>query len=265
MGPVVSRMLLLFLTAVLPLTAFAVPEVRWVRLGEDLESSDFSDSASGMFFQAHFTLIRSGLSRFRINILRAEDLGRKRASVEAMCITAKANVCINANFFDESGSPLGVVINRGIMAHRAHKGGKTLNGVFLITRLGPAIINRQDLAPENVLEAAQAGPILLANGSPVEGIKETSPASRRSGVCIDNEHRVVFFIASANFSKIPIEALQAVLRYPGIECKDALNLDGGGSAQLYVNPNIGERESKYEVLSIPGRDEVPIAMALSLQ
>ena len=236
-------------------------EVRWAPLGEDLETAQVSSSSSS-FFPSYFTLIRSSLRLYRVSIVRAEEYGRKRASVQFLCSVSKGSVCINANFFDENGDPLGLVVNRGILARKMHKGGRTLNGVFSVTRSGPAIQNRFDLPLAAVLEAVQAGPLLLGNGEAAGGIRESSPASRRSGVCLDEAGRVILYIASANFTRIPIETLQTVLRYPGINCRSALNLDGGGSAQLYVNPNTAPGDSTYEILSVPGTDEVPVALSL---
>lgn len=251
---------LAFISAFSPVTA----ETRWISLGEDLETAETSSNSSS-FFPAYFTFIRTSLQRFRLSVVRAEEYGKTRATVETLCSLSKGSVCINGSFFDENGDPLGLVVSRGITSRKVHKGGKTLNGVFMLNRSGPSIHNRFDSILTSAIEAIQSGPILIQGGRSVEGIRESFPASRRSGVCVDGAGRLVFFIASANFSAISIETLQSVLSYPEIGCKDALNLDGGGSSQLYVNPNVGSDSPSYRVLYIAGRDEVPVALSLVLQ
>ena len=244
--------------------ASAATEIQWLDLGEDLQTTELADSVSSGIFQARFIFVRSSLKRYSLSVIRAEDFGRKRANVETLCNLAKGSACINANFFDEKGDPLGLVVNKANVYRKMHWGGKTLNGVFLSTRSGPIITNRAEAPISIALEAIQAGPILIENSKIVEGIRESSPASRRSGICINRSGDLLFFIATANFSKIPIEAVQAILKRPGIDCVSALNLDGGGSAQLFVNPNVGNIMSSYETLYIVGRDEVPVVLCLRL-
>jgi len=244
--------------------AFAATEIQWLDLGEDLQTTELADSTSGGIFQARFIFVRSSLKRYSVSVLRAEDFGRKRANVETLCNLAKGSACINANFFDEKGDPLGLVVNKANVYRKMHWGGKTLNGVFLASRSGPIITNRANAPTSIALEAIQAGPMLIENSKIVEGIRESSPASRRSGICINSSGDLLLFIATANFSKIPIEAIQAILKRPGIDCVSAPNLDGGGSAQLFVNPNVGNIKSSDETLYIAGRDEVPVVLALRL-
>ncbi len=252
--------IVLFVTLV-PLSSSTLAETRWVNLGEDLETAETSSNA-GSFFPAYFTFIRTSLHRFRLSAVRAEEYGKKRATVETLCSLARGSVCINASFFDENGDPLGLVVSRGITSRKVHKGGKTLNGVFMLSRSGPSIHNRFDPILTSAVEAVQSGPVLIKEGKVVEGIRESFPASRRSGVCVDGAGRLVFFIASANFSAISIETLQNVLSNPDIGCRDALNLDGGGSSQLYVDPDAGRDSPGYQVLYIAGSDEVPVALSL---
>ena len=256
-----------FISALLvPRLLFAQAEpIRWVQLGEDLEFADFTDNSNSAIFQPHLTLIRSSLKRYRVNVLRAEELGRARASVAFLCSSTKSVVCINANFFDENGRALGLVASHGVILQKTHKGGKTLNGIFVVSRNGLRIGNRDSVNTETTLEAVQAGPILISSGTVLQGIRESAPASRRSGVCIDKDGRVIFFLAWAGFFGVSIERLQQILTSPGIDCQDALNLDGGGSSQLFVNSNLPAKAANISNFSIPGQDDVPVALALSAQ
>ena len=270
------RLVLLFLFAatLLPLAGPAQAEtpadktraiadttnIKWQQFGEDLEVAQVSYQSTP-FFWAQVTFVRTALKQYRVGVIRAAEFSRKGANVSALCRLSGGAFCINANFFDQDGNPLGIVISRGISHQKMHKGGKTLTGVFQIERNELRIVNRSDFNPGSVLEAIQAGPRLITGHEPVSGVRDEE-RTRRSGVCIDRSSRLLFFAVSSDFIGLSIGDLQKILIHPDIDCEDALNLDGGGSSQLYLSNHVAGAAPGATELFIRGRDDVPIALAL---
>lgn len=237
--------------------------IEWKKLGEDLDYSRTVLGTQGMF-SSELDLVRTSLQKHRIGVIRASEYGYTRSTVRTLCEKSKAVACINANFFDESGKPLGLIVSRAMTIQSVHKGGKTLTGLFQVTRSGVSIINRLDFDPRSVVEAVQAGPRLIDDGKLIPGLRESSSYSRRSGVCVDRNGNVVFFLLSAGIFGLSLDDLRSLLITSNIGCSDALNLDGGGSAQLYIAPPLRGTDSRAAIYR-EGTDEVPVALGLFLK
>ncbi len=214
-----------------------------------------------LFFNSDITFVRFNLDNYRIAVVRATDFGMSRSTSRILCQKARALACINANFFDESGKPLGLVVTRGMTLQNVHRRGGTLTGIFQVSRTNAAIINRTDYNPESVVEAVQAGPRLIANGQKIPGLKEASASTRRSGVCIDASNRIIFYVMSTGFFGLSLEDLRELLLSDAVGCRDALNLDGGGSSQLFAEARTPNQPGS-EPIFIEGTDEVPIALGV---
>jgi hypothetical protein len=242
-------------------TAFAqkVPTtVPWQEIGPGLETARFNFNV-GAVFSSSIVLVRAQLQSYRVQVIRAAEFGWKRAPVRSLCRLSGAQVCINSNFFDEQGKPLGVVINRGILHNKPHWGGGTLTAVLYATPKEVRIVHRDKFSTHGVVEATQAGPRLLADGQPVEGIKTSILSSNLSGSCIDRTGRfVVYRVASGMFGCTALQ-LQELLTHPEIDCMDAINFDGGGSSQLFISTRESGplQEENYQ-----GEDDVPVAIGL---
>ena len=233
----------------------------WHAVGEDLETGEMKITSRALF-TSQLTFFRTSLNKYRIGVIRASEYGWKRSDVKSLSRTSKAVLGINANFFDEQWNPLGIIVSRGIVLQKIHKGGTTLTGIFQVTRHGISIVNRQSFQGETILEALQAGPRLLSAGTPVDGIRESLTPSKRAGLCIDKSGRLIFFAVSSRFIGLDIEELQNVLLQKNIDCVDALNLDGGGSAQLYVSDKLPSAVPDWKEFYISGDDEVPVILGL---
>lgn len=86
---------------------------------------------------------------------------------------------------------------------------------------------------------------------------------------MDKQGRLIFFCSSSSLGGLTIERLQTVLLSKGIECHEALNLDGGGSAQMFLGQVSGvkrspEQDQDRPIFDLPGGDEVPVVLALIL-
>jgi len=243
------------------LAAEPEPDIAWQALSPGLEQSHFQLSP-GALLSPSVVAIRADLKHFKVQVIRAADFGWKRASVKELCKASSASACINSNFFDEQGKPLGLVVSRGILHQKTHNGGGTLTGILYVTHDRVGVAHRSSFNPEGVLEAAQAGPRLISEGAPVVGLKSPSTGTNLSIACVDREQRVILIrVAFTMFGGSPSDIQRTLLR-PELGCVEALNFDGGGSSQMYISGSIPGHIGAVREEDFPGRDEVPVALAL---
>ena len=234
------------------------PHPQFSLISKDLEASVIEQ---GGMFGHDITLIRSALKNYDMHIVRAVDFGFTRTSAEQACKASHAHVCINASFFDERGLPLGLLVSRGITLQKTHMGGNVLSGIIGVTRDGPFISGRTDMPTGGMIEAIQTGPRLLLHGEPVSGVHEFE-SIRQSGVCIDNADRLVFYVVRSSLFALKLSDLLSTLKSPGVDCREVINLDGGGSSQLYISEKLIAEKEGVPPLSAPGKDSVPVFLAL---
>ncbi len=216
----------------------------WHEISPGMEYRRLEAQASDLGDTAVLHVLRVDLKHYRIRLLRAGK--EQAASIRELAGQSRAAAAINGGFFDEELRPLGLRVT----------GGKELRplrranwGVFVIRNGKPAILHARDYRPEGVTEALQCGPRLVVNG---EVTRLKKQYARRACIGIDRAGRVL--LAVTNGSTMDATYLARVLRAPepksGLGCVNALNLDGGGSAQLYVDHH-GFR------LDLPGAWGVP--------
>jgi hypothetical protein len=205
-------------------------------------------------------LIRTKLLRYRVGVVQAVEFGSRKAHVLTLCHASQAIAGINANFFDERGSPLGLVLSRGFMYRSIHDQGHALTGILQVTRGGIEIVHRRDFAPHNVIEGIQAGPRLIVDRTRVT-ISQDSSYSRRAGICLDGHDRLIIYI-TAGVVGATTRQVQDALLAPEIDCVNALNLDGGGSAQLFVSHRLPNASPDLRDIVVHGADDVPVMLGL---
>jgi len=233
----------------------------WEALTAGLETAHFQLTSGGLL-SSSAVAVRADTARIIPRVIRASEYGWKKASAQALCKAAGAEVCINSNFFDEQGKPLGVVISRGIQHQKVHNGGGTLTGIFFVTADRISITHRGTFSAEKVLEATQAGPRLISESAPVVGVKDSASATNVSLVCVDNKQRVILMRVSLAMFGGSFHEIQALLQKPELACVEALNLDGGGSSQLYISGGSSKQDGTMREEFFPGRDEVPVVLGL---
>lgn len=241
-----------------PSPAAAAP-LKWEKLSGDLEYLSYNPQADSII-SYEMLFFRSALKQYVPAIRYAPETEPK--SVKELCKGNDYVLCLNANFFDEHSKPLGLVIHNGKTISKLHKGGSLLNGIVSFDKSSIRIFPRSQFKEGNASNALQAGPILLLNGRPYAKLKSPQKESRRAGICIDNQNRLIIFCSAGEFSGPSLSQLTSILMKPGINCRHALNFDGGGSAQLFVNSkmlNAGKLSKDF----FAGQDEVPVAFGLS--
>lgn len=194
----------------------------------------------------------------RENSAQVLDAGKyqlKGAEAKTFAEKSGALATINANYFDEKGRPLAYLktaakeINRLVSKHALY------TGVFAVRDGAPVVMHRDEFQPAQANEALQSGPLLLLRGAPVNTMPGLGRYARRAVVGIDRHGRGLIAITDAPLGGLSFIELQELFsngRWQ-LETPDLLNLDGGGSAQLYV------KAGKFEE-SVPGLSEVPVAI-----
>ncbi len=172
-------------------------------------------------------------THYRLSLANARDYGMGATNVAILALRSQAILAINGGFFDPLHNPLGLRIQNG----------KQLNplrpiswwGVFSMQNNRPSISAQKYFSPSSSTDfAIQSGPRLLVNGK-IPSLKDNYDA--RSALAIDHQGNIVIAITenaaitTSQFAKI----LQAPTSANGLNCYNALNLDGGNSSQLYAN------------------------------
>ena len=187
-------------------------------------------------------------------VLIAGQWQLKSASAKTLAEKSGAIAAINANYFDEKGRPLAYLksaaqeINRAISKHALY------TGVFGIGESGPFVTHRDEFQPAQVSEALQSGPLLLHRGVSVP-VTSDARFARRTVIGIDKQGALIAGVVDALLGGLTLAELQELFTTARwkLEAAELLNLDGGGSAQLYV------RARKFEEW-LPGTAEVPVAI-----
>lgn len=188
-------------------------------------------------------------------VLYAGQFQLKSTNAKTFADKSGAIAVINANYFDEKGRPLAYLktaekeINRSVSKHRLY------TGVFGLSDAGPFVIHRDDFQPAQASQALQSGPLLLHHGTTVEGMGGVTRSARRSVVGIDKDNRILIGVTDALIGGLTFAELQELFSHSKwrLETIELLNLDGGGSAQLYV------KSGNFEEW-LPGTTDVPVAI-----
>jgi len=169
-------------------------------------------------------------TRYTLRLARAVDGGESGTDILTLAKMAHALVAVNGGFFSPDATPLGLRVQDGQQLNPI----KPISwwGVFRMEKGKPYISTWRDFSLNpKVSFAIQAGPRLLVNGT----IPSLKPGNAdRTALCITTQGEVVV-VATANAS-LTLQQLAQHLRarsqHGGLDCVDALNLDGGTSTQL---------------------------------
>ncbi len=189
-------------------------------------------SALGVTGRVWVTAVRAD-ARCPVRVVDARR-GRANTGATAADVCPPAGAAINANFFDTDNlDPIGYVLTDGVnaspFAQRPLWAGdwalfSHANGKASISVMGASI-------PRGTRQAVEAGPILIDGGTICQF--RTRPAAPRAAVGIDGTGHIIFAVTDGY---ITFEQWAACLKNQ-FDCVDALNLDGGPSAQLAVRGN----------------------------
>ena len=200
-------------------------------------------------------LFRFDTQWFVPRVLRAAQYQLKAASAMTFVERSGAVAAINANYFDTDGKPLAFLKAGGQAINPRVSRSSLYTNIFGVKDQRPFISHRDDFLSEQADEAMQSGPLLLLRGAPQAVTGLPLRASRRALIGIDKEHRTVIAVTDNLIGGLYWAELQEIFsaRQWQVQTPDLLNLDGGGSAQLYI------KAGKFEEF-VAGTVEVPVAI-----
>ena len=190
-------------------------------------------------------------------ILRSVQFGFKGANAKTFGEKSGAVAAINASYFDTDGKPLAFLKIAGQMINSRVSTSPLYTGIFGVKDQRPLIWHRDEFLPDQAEEALQTGPLLLLHGIPQAVTGIPNRLSRRALIGIDHEQRLVVAVTDTVLGGLHWYELQELLSASTwqVQLTDLLNLDGGGSAQLYV------KSGNFEAM-VPGTAEVPVAIGI---
>ena len=227
----------------------------WKSLDSGIEHRKMTLERSDPTYSFDLNLVRFGPQRVVARIISSGQFQLKSADAKTLAQRSGALVTINANYFDEKGKPLAFLktatgeINRNVSKHGLY------TGVFGVQDSMPFIVHRDDFQLTGAQEAIQSGPLLLKQGAPLQTISGAARYSRRAVIGIDKQQRLIVGVTDTVLGGLSFAELQELFSRPEwqLETTELLNLDGGGSAQLYI-----KTRSHEEFIS--GTSDVPVVI-----
>ena len=227
----------------------------WKTLDPGIEHRKMTLERSEPSYSFDLKLFRFGIDRVLPRIVSSGQFQLKAGDAKSLAQRSGAVATINANYFDEKGKPLAFLktateeINRNVSKHALY------TGLFGMRDSMPFIVHRDDFHLTQAQEAVQSGPLLLNAGEALQAISGTSRYSRRAVIGIDKQQRLIIGVTDTVLGGLSLVELQELFLNPHwqLDTPDLLNLDGGGSAQLYI------KTKSYEEF-ISGTSEVPVVI-----
>lgn len=176
---------------------------------------------------------------------------KKPSAAKIMAIESDALLAINANFFDVDYNILGLVIRDKTLIHK-HKP-ITWWSSLCVRDQKLSISSSKDLGVNTCHNAIQAGPRLVIDGH-IPKLKESFTAKTAVGINRNGELIIAVTRQPLAISKLA-EIFLGKEENNGLDCTNALNLDGGSSSQLYAR--IGDFE-----LDLPTIIKVPVGLGV---
>jgi uncharacterized protein YigE (DUF2233 family) len=206
-------------------------------------------------YSVEFKLIRFDMRQIAPRILHSADMQLKSGDAKTLAQRSGAVAAINANYFDEKGRPLAFLrtatgeVNRNIAKSALY------TGFFGVRDAIPFIVHRNDFQTHGVEEALQSGPLLLQRGANAEINSGLGRVSRRAVIGVDRSQKLIVGVTDTVLGGLSFSELQELFSTPNIQLdvSELLNLDGGGSAQLYLK---ARRLEEF----VAGTSEVPVVI-----
>ncbi|MFH0800353.1 MAG: phosphodiester glycosidase family protein [Pseudomonadota bacterium] len=237
-----------------PASALCAPKAAytWTKLADGIEYAAWSFALDSEEDRSSIHAFQVDPKKLRIDVVTSprEENG---STAGELVRNNKALLAINGGFFTPAHRSIGLIIKDGKEVSPIH--GTSWWSIFTISAEGPKIYTpREFKAIRGVRMALQVGPRLAVDGQ-IPKLKESEAA--RSAVGITKDGKVVIAITQGpGISMTELAGRMSASRSAGgLECPNAMALDGGGSSQLYA------RIKDFE-LSLPGLARVTNGLAV---
>lgn len=227
----------------------------WETIQEGIEFRRVTFARTDPYHLIGLKMVRFDIRSIVPRIVQSAWYNLKAANVKTLAEKSGAIAAINANYFDEIGRPLGFLKSPNGKTNRRISRSSLFNGIFGVKDRRPFIVNRDHFSLQDADEGLQAGPLLLIKGKVLSVTRGAGKQSRRSLVGIDKDQRLVIAATDSflgGLTWIEVQEFFASKTWQ-VETIDLLNLDGGGSTQLYVKGTDLEEH-------VPGAVDVPVAI-----
>jgi uncharacterized protein YigE (DUF2233 family) len=197
----------------------------WLSLASGLEWSALTRRAADG--SVTVTAVRADTRRWAIHVVDAR--GANPAGLTADQALTGPGAAINAGFFAMADhSPIGWAVADGHTISPPYRKSSRYGdwGLLVVRHGAPSILPLASSPPDGVEQAIQSAPVLLHAGAipPLNAV----PPAPRAAIGLDGEGRLLFAVADGGLT---LQEWAACLR-DQLGVRDALNLDGGPSAQL---------------------------------
>lgn len=227
----------------------------WKTVDRGIEYRTIGLERSEPNYSLDLKLVRFDPGEITPRIISSAEHQLKAGDAKTLAQRSGAMAAINASYFDEKGKPLAFLktsaqeINRAVSKHALY------TGVFGVRDSTPFIAHRDDFESAQAQQALQSGPLLLNRGNIEPSAGTPRRYSRRAVIGVDKQQRVIVAVTDTVLGGLNFAELQELFSNPQwqIETPDLLNLDGGGSAQLYIKTRAIEE-------FISGVSEVPVVI-----
>ncbi len=219
----------------------------WQKVDEGFEVKALQFDGSSYQTRIKLRVLRVDLEKFPVRVIDSRAFGIGRMPIKVLAQKSQALAAINGGFFLPDLRPLGLLIIDGREVNPLRQ---TDWGIFLIQNNRPRIIHTKEFQDEeNVTQALQVGPRLVVSGRELRMKKQVA---RRSALGITYHNHII--LLNSEDTEIYAQDLARIFQLKesegGLECRDALTLDGGPSAQMYA-------EYKTLRIDLPGGWPVP--------
>jgi hypothetical protein len=236
--------------------ALAVTDLgRWKKVQDGLELRRMSLERSQPRQVVSVHLVRFDSQWMIPHIVYGRRYNLNGADVKTLAEKSGAVAAINGNYFDEKGKPLGYLKALAQKLNSRVSNSALFTGIFGVKNRQPFIVHRDRFDPQETDEGLQAGPLLLSAGQPLNVTRGADKRSRRALIGTDTSGRWIIAVVDSVLGGLAWAEIQELFASAQWEIRavELLNLDGGGSAQLYVKSAAVE---EY----VPGRSPVPVAV-----
>jgi uncharacterized protein YigE (DUF2233 family) len=175
---------------------------------------------------SHLHAFKIDLKRYELKLVQKQETEKTFPTIFQYAAIHHASLAFNGGFFDEKQHPLGLRIST--FHHLNSFKNISWWGVFYIENQHAFIRAAKAFRRNEKIEfAIQSGPRLLING--------VSPSlhpgyAERTALCVLANQEIVVIISQ--YYPLSLKQLADILKAPPLQCKDALNLDGGSSTQF---------------------------------
>ncbi len=212
-------------------SGWAVVPTSWQTVAPGLEYARLGDFPN--FPNGYVHAFRIDLKHYSLRVVATPNDQSSDAGFAQLLGAYNAVLGTNGGFFTARLTPLGLRIDQG----------RTLNAptsvswgaVFYVRNKQGNVVKVSGFHPDKAIDfAVQAGPRLITDGKSVDNLKPDIDNRTALGVTRDGK---VILLATDNLL-LSLPDLSVLMQRPqqagGLDCTQAMNLDGGSSTQLYT-------------------------------